>query len=129
MDLKPLIGTRGSAEMIVTYSDTAIEMGSGGVKVFSTPSMIALMEKAAQSSVRPFMPEGWVTVGSEVNIKHLRATPIGKLIIAESVLIKVEGKYLYFQVTARDERGEVGNGTHTRVMVNHDRFMEKAVYS
>jgi fluoroacetyl-CoA thioesterase len=129
MDSISLVGIRGSAEMVVTDKDTAWEMGSGGVKVYATPSMIALMEKAAQSSVRPLMADGFVTVGTEVCVKHLKATPVGMRVTAESVLVRVEGKVLYFQVVARDERGEVGNGTHTRAIVNLARFMEKAVYS
>jgi predicted thioesterase len=129
MELRSLIGTLGHAEMIVAEKDTAFKMGSGGVKVFSTPSMIALMEKAAQSSVREMMEAGFVTVGTEVNIMHLRATPVGMRVTAESELTGVEAKQLYFRVTARDAKGEIGRGTHTRVIVNFDRFMENAAHS
>jgi predicted thioesterase len=124
-----LVGTRGRAEMAVTEKDTALQMGSGGVNVLSTPTMIALMEKAAQTSVQPFMTEGYVTVGIEINIKHLRATPVGMRVTAESVLTRVEGKQLDFQVTARDEKGVVGSGTHARAIVEYNRFMEKVNYS
>ena len=124
-----LVGTQGLAEMVVTEKDTALQMGSGGVNVLSTPTMIALMEKAAQTSVRPLMKEGYITVGIAINIKHLRATPVGMRVTAESVLTQVEGKQLHFQVIARDEKGVVGSGTHARAIVEYDRFMEKVAYS
>jgi len=95
------------------------------VDVFATPAMIALLEKTAQNSVQPFLPDGFTTVGTEVNIKHLKATPIGKQVRSDSYLKSVDGKKLLFELHAWDDKGLIGIGTHTRVVVDEQRFMEQ----
>ncbi len=123
-NIKP--GTKGHLEMTVKEKDTAAAYGSGLVKVFATPAMIALMENTAHSSVQPLLPEGYMTVGFEVNIRHVKATPVGMKVSAQSELTEVDGKKLVFTLTAHDEEGEIGKGVHTRYIIHGDKFMEKA---
>ncbi len=119
------IGVEGYMEQIVEYNNTAASYGSGLVEVFATPAMIGLMEKTAQLSVQPFLSEGNASVGTEVNIKHLKATHIGSIVYAKTKLIEIDGKQLVFEVSAFDEQGQIGSGFHTRYIINTERFMEK----
>ncbi len=125
MENKLTIGIEGKIEQFVTKDDTAAKYGSGLVEVFATPAMIALMEKTCLTSVLDYLNEGFNTVGTEVNIKHLKATPVGKKVICNSVLKNIEGKKLTFSVEAFDEDGKIGEGTHTRYLIDVKKFMEK----
>ena len=116
-------GIKGKAEITVTEKDTARIYGSGLVDVFATPAMIALMEKAAHTSIGEFLPEGFMTVGTEVNIKHIKATKPGKKVWTESELILVEGEKLIFNMEAFDEDGKIGFGEHTRYIVVEKDFL------
>jgi predicted thioesterase len=128
MDLSNLqIGVLGDKGLIVSSENTASKYGSGLIDVFATPAMIALMEQTAQLSIQPFLPEGKITLGIEVNIKHLKATPIGVLVKCNSKLIEIDGKTLLFEVFAYDETGLIGKGTHTRYIVDANKFIEKLV--
>jgi fluoroacetyl-CoA thioesterase len=118
-------GLKGYCEIIVNKKDTAIAYGSGSIDVFATPGMIALMEKAAHTSVERFLPEGSVTVGSEISAKHLKATGLGRKVWAESVLIGIDGRKLEFEISAWDENGQIGHASHTRYIVEVTKFMSK----
>lgn len=122
--LKP--GMTAQVEKIVTEDDTAVKFGSGGVKVFATPMMIALMENAALSSVDPHLPEGYATVGLSLNVKHIAATPVGMKVHAKAELTGIEGKRLTFKVEAFDEREKIGEGAHERYIIELSRFIERA---
>lgn len=120
-------GIKGYKEMTVVHEATAARYGSGLVEVFATPAMIALMEGTCQFSIQPLLPEGYITVGTEVNIKHLRATPKDKKVWCESELIEVDRRKLTFKVEAWDEQGRIGTGTHGRFIVHGETFMGKIV--
>jgi predicted thioesterase len=122
-DLK--IGVTYTAKQRVEYKDTATQYGSGLVEVFATPAMIALMENAALNTVLPYLGEEHNTVGFEVNIRHLKPTPVGMHVECTATLIEVDGKKLVFKLEARDEEGKIGEGTHTRYIINSKKFMEK----
>jgi fluoroacetyl-CoA thioesterase len=122
-NLKP--GIKGNQELIVKYEDTAANLGSGLVEVYATPAMVALMEKTCLVSVLPFLPEGYGTVGTKVNIVHIKASPKNMKVICESELIEVDGKRLVFKLTARDEQAEIGSGTHERFIIDVKKFMSK----
>jgi Predicted thioesterase len=112
-------------EKIVEITDTASQYGSGLLKVFATPAMIALMEGAAHKLAKSIVSENEDTVGTEVNIKHLRATPVGVTVYAEAELIERDERRLTFRVVAFDDNGEIGNGTHTRFIISPEKFMKK----
>ncbi len=125
MELDFTIGIEEKKTITVSSDDTAVKYGSGLVEVFATPAMIGLMENTAQSSVAKFLPAGCVTVGIEVNIKHTKATPVGMSVRCESKLVAIEGRKLFFEVQAWDEDGQIGAGTHARVVVDKEKFMSK----
>lgn len=118
-------GISGRQEITVSSQDTASKYGSGLIEVFATPAMVALMEKTAQLSIQDLLPEGFISLGTEINVTHQKATPVGMKVVCESALEKVEGKRLLFSVTARDEKGLIGQGTHQRYIVEAGRFMQK----
>ncbi|WMJ80270.1 thioesterase family protein [Clostridium sp. MB40-C1] len=118
-------GTKGIIEMVVNEKDSAKNIGSGLADVFATPAMIALMENTAQTSIKDSLPDGHSTVGIEICVKHIKATPIGMKVKCTSSLKKVEGKKLTFEVEAHDEVGKIGEGTHTRYIINDEDFMKK----
>lgn len=119
------IGIEGHSEIIVKIEDTAASYGSGLIEVFATPAMIGLMESTAQLSIQSFLEVGFITLGTEVNIKHLKATPVGMNVRCETKLISIEGKKLVFEVSAFDEVAMIGNGTHSRYIVDAEKFMAK----
>ena len=120
------VGIKGRAETVVTSDKTAAAVGSGLVPVFATPYMVALMEGAAVNAVTPYMAEGEGTVGTFLNVTHDAATPVGMKVWAECELTEVNGRALTFTVTAYDECGVIGKGTHGRFIIKTDRFLEKA---
>ena len=118
-------GIKGSASCVVGPEDTAKALGSGAVDVFSTPKLVALMEKAALLSVRDYLDEGMDTVGTHLDISHSAATPVGMTVRAESELIEVDRRRLVFSVKAWDETELVGEGTHERFIIDRDKFLAK----
>ena len=119
------IGIKGRADAEVNESNTALAMGSGDLRVFATPCMVALMEKSAASSIMPLLDEGQSSVGTKVEITHDAATPVGMKVWAESEVIAVEGRKLVFKVEAFDEAGKIGGGTHERFVIAADKFVSK----
>ena len=121
------IGIQGRQSVLVTENNTARAMGSGALVVFSTPSMLALMEAAASGSVAPYLDEGCGTVGTRVEIRHTSATPLGMTVRCESELTEIDGRRLVFSVAAYDDSGLIGEGTHERFIIQESKFMEKAL--
>jgi len=120
------VGMKGEVGTLVEREDTAKEVGSGSLLVYATPCMVALMEGAACEAIEEAMDDSKTTVGTELNIQHLSATPVGLEVRAEAVVTAVEGKVITFEVKAFDEAGEIGRGTHKRVVVPTQKFLEKA---
>lgn len=118
-------GILGEAKTTVSDQNTAITHGSGSVAVFATPAMIALMEKAALSSVQPYLPEGHTTVGIKISSSHIAATPLGMEVTAKSELTEIDGKRLVFKIEAYDAKEKIGEGTHERFVINVEKFMKK----
>ena len=121
-----IAGMKGEVSTLVEREDTAKEVGSGDLLVYATPCMVALMEGAACEAIAEALSETQTTVGTALNIDHLSATPVGLEVRAEAVVTAVEGKVITFEVSALDEAGEIGRGTHKRVIVNSQKFLEKA---
>ena len=123
MDIK--IGMKGEAATLAEREDTALEVGSGSLLVYATPCMAALMEAAACDAIQNGLNETETSVGTELNIQHLSATPVGLEVRAEAEVTAVDGKAITFTLRAFDEAGEIGKGTHKRFVVNSQRFLEK----
>ena len=120
------VGMKGEAATLVEREDTAKEVGSGSLLVYATPCMVALMEGAACEAIAEAMDDTKTTVGIELNIQHLSATPVGLEVRAEAEVTAVEGKIITFELRAFDEAGEIGKGTHKRAVINSQKFLEKA---
>lgn len=120
------IGLKGYQEVQAAETNSAKTMGSGSLDVFATPAMIALMEETAWKSVQPYLEEGQGSVGIQLNVDHLAATPLGMKVRCESEVTAVEGRKLTFKVAAYDEAGLIGEGTHQRFIVDNEKFQGKA---
>lgn len=120
------VGIKGRADDVVSSSNTAQAACSGALAVFGTPFMTALMEKAAWTSIAPYLAEGESTVGTKLDVSHVSATPVGMKVWAESEVTLVDGKRIELKVAAYDEKGLIGEGTHERFIVTNDRFLAKA---
>ena len=119
------VGLKGQASTLVEREDTAYSVGSGQLLVYATPCMVALMEGAACDAIAQCLPEGKDSVGIMLNIKHVAATPVGMEVRAEAELTAVEGSKLTFKVSAYDEAGLIGEGTHERAIITTQRFLDK----
>ena len=120
------VGMKGEVSTYVEREDTAKEVGSGDLLVYATPCMVALMEGAACEAITDALSDTQTTVGTALNIEHISATPVGLDVRAEATVTAVEGKVITFEVSAYDEAGQIGKGTHKRVIVNAQKFLEKA---
>lgn len=118
-------GLKGHEELIVEKKDTAGVYGSGTLDVLATPAMIALMEKTCLNSVAASLDAGQGTVGTQICVKHLAATPMGMKVTCESLLREVDRRRLVFEVTAFDESGKIGEGTHERFVIDEAKFQAK----
>lgn len=123
MELNIPLNLCNEEKEIVNANNVATVVGSGSVEVFATPAMIALMEKTANNSLRNYLPEDYVSVGVEINTKHIKASAIGKEIVCKSELIKVDGKKLFFNISAYEGEDMIGQASHTRVVVNKEKFL------
>jgi len=120
-----VIGMKGEVSTTVEREDTASVVGSGSLLVYATPCMVALMEGAACEAIAAALPEDKTSVGTELSIAHLSATPVGMDVRAEAEVTAVEGNMVTFAVTAYDEKGKIGEGTHKRAIITAQRFLEK----
>ena len=119
------IGLRYESRTTVSTANSAKTLGSGDMDVFATPAMVALMENAAMLAVAAELPEGSATVGTQMNTSHIKASPLGAVITASAELTAVDGRKLTFAVKAWDEKGVIGEGEHTRFVVDRARFLSK----
>src|SRR2546423_3728520 len=118
-------GLTGSAEIIVGEEHTAPRVGSGRVHVLATPVMINLMEAAALDAIEHLLPAGHQSLGTQLNVGHYAATPVGMGLRASALVTKVEGRTIEFRVEAFDDKERVGDRTHARVVVNVERFDQR----
>ena len=119
------VGLKAEVDTLVETADTALEVGSGSLRVYATPCMAALMEGAACEALEGILPEEKTTVGIELNLKHLAATPVGMEVRAEAEVTAVEGNIISFAITAYDEAGKIGEATHKRAIVTSQKFLDK----
>lgn len=125
-DLSALaVGTKGTAELVVGPEHTAPRVGSGMVAVLATPVMINLIEAAALAAAERLLPPGHQSLGIHLDVHHFAATPVGMRVTASAEVTQVEGRTVTFKVEARDEKEPIGDGTHQRVVVNVERFVQR----
>ncbi|HQP03110.1 MAG: dihydrolipoamide acyltransferase [Bacteroidales bacterium] len=125
MDFADLTGIAGYCEKIAEPADSASRYGSGLVDVFSTPALVAFVEKTCMLSVNENLPEGYSTVGVRIELTHEKATPIGKMVYCNSTVSNIDGKKIRFEVVACDEKGIIGRGYHDRYIIEVSSFMAK----
>jgi fluoroacetyl-CoA thioesterase len=120
------LGTTGTYTMRVLPEHLANQFKDAMLpQVLATPVMILMMENAALNAIRPYLEVGESAVGTAINVRHLAATPVGHSVRAEAEVVKVEGKRIEFKVSARDEKEEIGNGTHQRMLIDLRSFNER----
>ena len=119
------VGMKAQVATLVEREDTALEVGSGSLLVYATHCMVALMEGDACEAIAEALPEGKTTVGTELQITHLSATPVGLEVYAEAEVSQIDGNTITFQVAAYDEAGKIGEGIHKRAIVTSQRFLDK----
>jgi len=119
------IGLKGEASDMVSRETTAKAAGSGSLLVYGTPYLVALMEKAACTALEPFLEEGQSSVGTRLDVHHDSATPVGMEVRAEAEVTAVEGRKITFRVSAWDEKGPIGGGTHERFLIRTESFLQK----
>jgi predicted thioesterase len=129
MDANQFLETGLSAEVTdtVTEKNTAAALGSGTLPVYATPSMVALMEKAAVAATQSRLPAGFSTVGTSVRITHLAASPVGMRVRAVAELQAIDGRRLVFKVSVFDDADKIGEGEHERFIIESAKFMAKAM--
>ncbi len=114
-----------TSRLAVQDKDTAIALGSGDMPVLATPAMLALMENAAMLAVQPMLEEGQTTVGSQISSSHLKPSPVGAQVEATALLTAIDGRKLTFTVECHQGDTLLGSGTHTRFIVDRQRFLSK----
>lgn len=119
------IGLTHTSTTVVDNSNTARQYGSGGIDVFATPAMVGLMENAAMTAVADDLPDGSTTVGAHISTSHIKPSKLGATIKATAVLEEIDGRKLTFKVSACDDDGIIGEGSHIRYIVDIQRFMLK----
>ena len=119
------VGMKYEIDRVVTENDTASKAASGSVEVLATPVMIAWMEEASLRLAQKELEEGFTTVGTEVNIKHLKGTLVGKTVKVLSTLKEIDRKRLVFDVEVIEDGIAVGTGSHTRFIIDTAKFYEK----
>lgn len=123
MELKA--GIKGAAECVVTADKTAKAVGSGGLEVFATPMLAALVEEAAWTSIQPCLADGQGSVGTRLETTHEAATPVGMTVTARTEVTEVDGRRVAFSFTVSDECGVIGRGTHERFIIQNEKFFAR----
>lgn len=123
-DLDIPVGVQASREVTVTRELTVAHYHSDMPEVYGTPMMIYLMEVASAQALHPYLPEGWVSVGVEVNVRHLAATPVGAVVTVTAEVTAVDRRMISFRVDAHDGVDHIGSGTHVRAVVENQRLLQ-----
>lgn len=114
-----------SQEITVGHKDTAVSHGSGNLEVFATPAMVALMENTSVKCLKGFLDNGTDTVGVEINVRHTKATAIGKKVTCKATVTEVDGRRIRFEIETWDEKDQIGYATHDRFIIYPEKFMSK----
>lgn len=118
-------GLSSEVKQTVGEAETAAHLGSGSLAVFATPALVALMENAAVRALEGYLPSDQTTVGGQIDVRHLAATPVGSKVRAQAELVEVQGSKLTFRIQAWDEIELIGEATHVRFLIEEEPFMDK----
>ena len=118
-------GLSAEIEITVSKTETAVHLGSGSIAVYATPALVALMENAAVRALEGYLPEGQTTVGGQIDVRHLAATPVGMKVRALAELVEVSGRKLTFNIQAWDEVEQIGEARHVRFLIDTKKFIAK----
>jgi predicted thioesterase len=118
-------GLRREVERLVEDQYTAFHVGSGTLKVLSTPSMIGFMERCSMELIQEHLPQGQTTVGTVVNIRHLAATPAGQTVRVIAEITEVDRRRVTLHVEVWDAQEQVGDGLHERFIIDTERFLHR----
>lgn len=110
---------------MVTKENAAKTLGSGSLMVYGTPAMLLLVEKTAVALLEGHLDEGMTTVGTNLTVDHVSATPIGAEVCCKVILTEIDRKKLVFSVEVEDQAGLIGKGTHERFVVDAKKFQAK----
>jgi predicted thioesterase len=119
------VGVTATRELTVTEEMTVAHFHAAMPAVYGTPIMILHMETTAGSAIEAYLPEGWVSVGTVVNVKHLAATPVGAKVTIKATVTEIHGNSITFHVEAHDGTDKIGEGTHTRAAIELERFLKR----
>jgi predicted thioesterase len=120
--MRDLVGVKHEEFLVVDDSTAVSFLGHPGARVLGTPWMILWMERTSRDAVKPFLPDGWDTVGTTVNIRHLSAAVMGTQVTFRAEVIEQTPKRILFRVEAVSAHGVVGDGTHERALIDVERF-------
>ena len=120
-----MINNTVTVHTTVDQTNTALAVGSGNLEVFATPMMIALMERAACEAISGSLEAGQSSVGTQISVSHTAASPVGARVSATATVTQIEGRQVEFALTAHCGEREIGRGTHTRFIIDAERFMAK----
>ena len=118
-------GLNAEVERTVSDVETAVHLGSGSLAIYATPALVALMENAAVHALEKYLPPGHTTVGGQIDVRHLGATPVGLKVRAHAELVEVQGRKLIFRIQAWDEVELIGEADHIRFLIEEKTFVEK----
>ncbi len=116
------VGTRGELTVLVTGEQAVDFLGNDAARVLGTPFLIAYLEMAARNAVRDLLEEGYDTVGTHVDVRHLAATPLGMSVTFHAEVTGVKDRRISYKIWAEDEREKIAEGVHERFMINVERF-------
>lgn len=120
--MQNLVGIRHELSIVVDDATAVSFLGHAGARVLGTPWMILWMERTSRDAVKPLLPEGWDTVGTSVNVRHLSAASVGAQVTFRAEVIQQTPKRILYKVSAESDHGVVGDGTHERAIIDVERF-------
>jgi predicted thioesterase len=119
------VGASTSWQLRVDESMTADKWGNAGVFVLATPHLVGLLEGTCVRVIQPQLEPGWSSVGSHIDLRHLKATPVGDTLTLSADVIQIDGRRVTFRVKAEDSGGVAGEGIHERVLIDLARFLQR----
>jgi fluoroacetyl-CoA thioesterase len=127
MELSELIhpGMIREDNFTIAMENSAIHLGSGSSRVLATPWMIAFMERVSHRLLTCCLPEGYSSVGTHLDVRHLAPTPVGATIRVRAEVLSVDGNRVFFSIEAWDTLEKIGEGKHERVVIDEARFLRR----